>query len=143
MSTTLVRKEDVQRKWYVLDAADKPLGRTAVIAANLLRGNTRSSDSVARLGGEEFLLLLPDTAEQQARSLAEKLRERLEGTPLATQDGVLCLTASFGVASLDGGGQASYEQLYSAADQALYRAKSSGRNRVEVIRLASLAESLR
>ncbi len=36
MSTTLVRKEDVQRKWYVLDAADKPLGRTAVIAANLL-----------------------------------------------------------------------------------------------------------
>ena len=38
MSTTLVRKEDVQRKWYVLDAADKPLGRTAVIAANILRG---------------------------------------------------------------------------------------------------------
>ena len=41
MSTTLVRKEDVQRKWYVLDAADKPLGRTAVIAANLLRGKLK------------------------------------------------------------------------------------------------------
>ena len=41
MSTTLVRKEDVQRKWYVLDAADKPLGRTAVIAANILRGKTK------------------------------------------------------------------------------------------------------
>ena len=42
MSTTLVRKEDVQRKWYVLDAADKPLGRTAVIAANLLRGKLQA-----------------------------------------------------------------------------------------------------
>ena len=41
MSTTLVRKEGVQRKWYVLDAADKPLGRTAVIAANLLRGKLK------------------------------------------------------------------------------------------------------
>lgn len=41
MSTTLVRKEDVQRKWYVLDAADKALGRTAVIAANLLRGKLK------------------------------------------------------------------------------------------------------
>ena len=41
MSTTLVRKEDVQRKWYVLDAAGKPLGRTAVIAANILRGKHR------------------------------------------------------------------------------------------------------
>ena len=42
MSTTLVRKEDVQRKWYVLDAADKPLGRTAVIAANILRGKVKA-----------------------------------------------------------------------------------------------------
>nr|WP_237751058.1 GGDEF domain-containing protein [Pseudomonas aeruginosa] len=135
---------DLDHFKYINDRYGHPFGDEAIRhAANLLRGNTRSSDSVARLGGEEFLLLLPDTAEQQARSLAEKLRERLEGTPLATQDGVLCLTASFGVASLDGGGQASYEQLYSAADQALYRAKSSGRNRVEVIRLASLAESLR
>ena len=47
MSTTLVRKEDVQRKWYVLDAADKPLGRTAVIAANL-RGAFLCMKAVAR-----------------------------------------------------------------------------------------------
>ena len=38
MSTTMLRKEDVQRKWYVLDAAGKPLGKTAVLAADLLRG---------------------------------------------------------------------------------------------------------
>ena len=41
MSTTLAKKETVQRKWYVIDAADKPLGRTAVIAANLLRGKNK------------------------------------------------------------------------------------------------------
>ena len=42
MSTTLLKKETVQRKWYVLDAAGKPLGRTAVIAANLLRGKHKT-----------------------------------------------------------------------------------------------------
>ena len=41
MSTTLAKKETVERKWYVIDAADKPLGRTAVIAANLLRGKNK------------------------------------------------------------------------------------------------------
>ncbi len=41
MSTTMAKKENVERKWYVLDAADKPLGRTAVLAANILRGKTK------------------------------------------------------------------------------------------------------
>ena len=54
MSTTLVRKEDVQRKWYVLDAADKPLGRTAVIAANLLRGNVEKAVLTGRKLEEKY-----------------------------------------------------------------------------------------
>lgn len=63
---------DLDHFKYINDRYGHPFGDEVIRhAANLLRGNTRSSDSVARLGGEEFLLLLPDTAEQQARSLAE------------------------------------------------------------------------
>ena len=57
MSTTLVRKEDVQRKWYVLDAADKPLGRTAVIAANLLRGKLKP-DFTPNVDCGEFVIII-------------------------------------------------------------------------------------
>ena len=57
MSTTLVRKEDVQRKWYVLDAADKPLGRTAVIAANNLRGKTKP-DFTPNVDCGDFVIII-------------------------------------------------------------------------------------
>ncbi|KAF1053998.1 MAG: Diguanylate cyclase DosC [Stenotrophomonas maltophilia] len=117
----------------VNDRHGHPLGDEVIRhTATLLRKHTRAHDSVARLGGEEFLLLIPEVTPAQASALAEKLRRLIQDTPLPMKSGLLYLTASFGIATLDGGVGSSYENLYSTADQALYRAKASGRNRLEV-----------
>ena len=114
------------------DAHGHPVGDRALkhIAA-LLGGAVRGADLVARLGGEEFIILLPHTRLPAALGLAEKLRRLLEETPLQVDSVGLRLTASFGVAELvlvEGG---SFARLYSDADKALYAAKHGGRNRVE------------
>lgn len=129
---------DLDHFKFINDRYGHPLGDEVIRhAAGLLRNHTRSGDSVARLGGEEFLLLLPDTGQAQARTIAEKVRKLLEETPLPMKDGLLYLTASFGIASLDAGMPGTYEVLYAAADKALYRAKASGRNRVELIEVGA------
>lgn len=127
---------DLDHFKFINDRYGHPLGDEVIRhTASLLRNYTRTGDSVARLGGEEFLLLLPDTAQFQARAIAEKVRRLLEETPLPMKDGLLYLTASFGIACLEAGVPGTYEGLYAAADKALYKAKASGRNRVEVIEL--------
>lgn len=129
---------DLDHFKFINDRYGHPLGDEVIRhAANLLRNHTRTGDSVARLGGEEFLLLLPDTGQAQARTIAEKIRMLLEDTPLPLKDGLLYLTASFGIASLQAGMPGTYEALYAAADKALYRAKASGRNRVEAIEVGA------
>jgi diguanylate cyclase (GGDEF)-like protein len=93
----------------------------------------RSIDVVARYGGDEFLILLPETDGGAAGRLAERLR-RAVGTLAVMHGGrALGVTASFGVASLDGSGDESPEEaevLLRRADQALYSAKRQGRNAV-------------
>ncbi|HEX5804775.1 MAG TPA: diguanylate cyclase [Macromonas sp.] len=88
----------------------------------------RTGDLIGRIGGEEFAILLPDTAEPQAMEIAERLRLALAATATELPDGPrICVTASLGVATLgDTGSQ--FEALLSQADQALYRAKREGRN---------------
>ncbi|MHB9797296.1 GGDEF domain-containing protein [Pseudomonas sp. MT3] len=129
---------DLDHFKFINDRYGHPLGDEVIRhAASLLRNYTRTGDSVARLGGEEFLLLLPDAGHAQAHSIAEKIRKLLEETPLPMKDGLLYLTASFGIATLEAGIPSTYELLYAAADKALYRAKASGRNRVEVIEVGA------
>ena len=100
----------------------------AAVAATL-RSSLRESDFVGRYGGEEFLILLPDTGKQQARTVAEKVRAAVEAIVLSNLD--LRVTASLGVATLpDDCGDA--DSLARAADRALYAAKGRGRNRVEL-----------
>ncbi|WP_207888052.1 GGDEF domain-containing protein [Pseudomonas sp. 30_B] len=129
---------DLDHFKFINDRYGHPLGDEVIRhTAQLLRNYTRSGDSVARLGGEEFLLLLPDTGQAQARSIAEKVRKLLEETALPMKGGLLYLTASFGIACLEAGVPGTYEGLYAAADKALYRAKASGRNRVELIEVGA------
>lgn len=97
----------------------------------LLQGAIRSVDVVARYGGEEFVIVLPETALAGATVFAERIRELMEAHPFPLPDGGhLHLTASVGVASYPAPGIETVEDLLATADQALYRAKAEGRNRV-------------
>jgi diguanylate cyclase (GGDEF)-like protein len=93
-----------------------------------LTGALRDSDFVGRAGGEEFLILLPDTAVEQAQLTAEKVRAAVESISLPSVEGKI--TASLGIAVLpDHAGNA--PALLRHADRALYAAKKAGRNRTE------------
>lgn len=92
-------------------------------------GVRQGVDWVARFGGEEFVLVLPDTPLEAAEAIAGRLREQVEGAHFAHAGGPLRVTASFGVAML-GYGQDDAEALLRRADAMLYRAKAQGRNRV-------------
>jgi diguanylate cyclase (GGDEF)-like protein len=94
--------------------------------ATTLRSALRAQDTVARWGGEEFLLLLPETDLEGALIAAEAARTRIEETPVRLGERLLPITLSFGAAQH--APQATVDETLAAADRALYRAKESGRN---------------
>jgi diguanylate cyclase (GGDEF)-like protein len=99
--------------------------------ARVLRQSSREIDEPARYGGEEMAVALPQTDLEGAYQFAERVRRRIEALelPLLNTDGILRVTASFGVASLASAGTADKDALVAAADGALYEAKRSGKNR--------------
>lgn len=97
--------------------------------AQLLKQRARASDMTARWGGEEFLLLLPDTPHQGACDMAEQLRLAVQSHPFQWQQQKVPITISVGAATWSGG-TFSANALIADADSALYRAKNTGRNRV-------------
>lgn len=107
------------------DAGDAVLQHVA----QLMQQTTRPRDLVARSGGEEFSLLLPEMDLHEATALAERLRLSLEARPTLWQGQLLPITVSVGVSQM-GVGDAQADAVLVRADQALYRAKSSGRNQV-------------
>lgn len=96
--------------------------------ARNLRDNLRQSDILCRWGGEEFVLLLKDTSVEQARVLAQKIRQQTEQSAFHYNGSDLRITTSIGLAQLNA--DESLEQLLLRADRALYRAKQGGRNRL-------------
>lgn len=90
----------------------------------------RDGDLFTRYGGEEFCLLMPDTDIQDAADIAERCRAAVASEAFTTASGPLAVTASFGVEILKGGVPATPESVIGAADERLYAAKESGRNRV-------------
>lgn len=97
--------------------------------AAVMRRQARAADITGRLGGEEFALLLPETAVPDAVAFAERLRGELAATSVPHDGGGIAFTCSFGVAALDRE-TTNLDALLSFADKALYRAKGQGRNRV-------------
>ena len=93
--------------------------------------NVRGVDLACRMGGEEFVVVMPDTDLTYARMVAERLRTRVGETPFKIDGGKdLNVTVSIGIAVVEGAGDTA-EKLIERADAALYRAKREGRNRVE------------
>lgn len=112
---------------YGHDAGDEVLKEFA----GRVRATVRGADLACRFGGEEFVLVMPDTPAEVAATVAERLRGMIEARPFQLRSGEspLMLTASMGIATL-GPGIETPEQLLKQADRALYEAKNSGRNRV-------------
>jgi len=96
----------------------------------LLKESVRTVDVVARFGGEEFVVVLPETALPGAVRFAERTAERIEQRIFVPSHGGVRLTSSIGVASFPAPGIETADDLFTRADLALYRAKSAGRNRV-------------
>ncbi|MBW0364660.1 PleD family two-component system response regulator [Ensifer adhaerens] len=99
--------------------------------ANRIRTTVRGADLACRFGGEEFIVVMPDTSAEMAAGVAERLRTIIESLPFAIPqaDGPLKVTASMGIATLRPGSDTA-EALLKRADTALYQAKHEGRNRV-------------
>jgi len=104
--------------------------------AKRLGQGIRSYDKVGRLGGEEFLVLLPECDGRLSTIVAERLRRMVCSTPVVVGGTQIACTVSIGAAGTDQMARANGPQLLEAADKALYRAKSSGRNRV-ILAIAS------
>ncbi len=96
---------------------------------NLAVQGLRDDDTIGRLGGEEFAVLLPQTQSKEALLVAERIRQNIENAIIETAHGTLKVTVSVGVSSITED-YPEIETLLKAADEALYRAKNDGRNQV-------------
>jgi diguanylate cyclase (GGDEF)-like protein len=108
--------------------------RALVEAAAVIRGSARETDVVARFGGDEFAVVLPDTGGEGAFAVGERVRERIAAHNFLARDGLaIRLTASVGLATLPDVA-ASAEELMAAADKAMYGVKDSGKNGIQAAR---------
>jgi diguanylate cyclase (GGDEF)-like protein len=110
-----------------------PGGDAALIGlARLLASSVRAVDTVGRMGGEEFLVVAPETNLEGAAVLAERIRSTVEQAPITYNNELIEVTVSIGFAVAEGGAVSDYKQIYHVAAGALSEAKSGGRNRAVV-----------
>lgn len=105
--------------------------RVLKIIATVLRKRLRASDFIARFGGEEFILLMPDTSAASGARLAEALRAAIQACPFHFKGEPVTITVSMGMTAFKPGEHS--DLVLKRADQALYRAKNAGRNCVEAV----------
>lgn len=122
---------DIDRFKDLNDRYGHPGGDAILIEfAKLLREEVRAVDAVARWGGEEFIILMPETDLESATAAAERLRQQVERCRFELGDKSVRLTSSFGVAQVNPEAPDAFAIAYEAADRAMYGAKEAGRNRV-------------
>ena len=123
---------DLDRFKNINDTYGHGVGDQALVhIGDLLRKTIRDVDISARYGGEEFIILLPEMNCKNTEAAAERLRKKIQNTPVNVEGNLVSMTISAGVASIDEPmSMKSVAQLISRADQALYKAKRAGRNQV-------------
>jgi two-component system, cell cycle response regulator len=128
---------DIDKFKSINDRFGHPAGDTVIKAiAQLLKSMARSQDLAARYGGEEMVLLLPNTPRATAATIAETLRRAICAKPVQCNGTTIPVSASIGVSAYEVGGPlTNAAQVIKAADLALYNAKHSGRNCVRVFSL--------
>jgi diguanylate cyclase (GGDEF)-like protein len=99
--------------------------------ADILKTHSRQSDICARLGGEEFLLMMTHADKEGMKIAVERIREQFENASITFEDKTITATASFGIAGFLGSKPPDWNTLVTRADTALYTAKHKGRNRIE------------
>lgn len=114
---------------YGHPAGDKCLVHVAQVVHGVAK---RATDIVCRYGGEEFVVILPDTNEKNACAMAQSIRQEIESSPFTNGEQQINITASIGVYVMQPSADNSSETLLKQADKALYLAKENGRNRVEL-----------
>ncbi len=123
---------DIDHFKFINDQLGHDAGDRAIVhVAALAREDKRPSDILARIGGDEFVILLPETDIQQAGVVAERLRAKVERTPLGEPGASMKMTVSIGAATVTAS-MPEVTALLKQADEALYRAKFLGRNRVNM-----------
>lgn len=124
----------------VNDERGHAAGDEALVAlCDACRASLRSTDILCRYGGEEFMIILPEADPPSAFEIVERVRKCIAELRIRSQSGFFGITASFGLAGYDGAGETGPESLETylrQSDEALYRAKNSGRNRVVVYQAA-------
>ncbi len=100
------------------------------IIAKSLQINLRDSDFIARFGGEEFVALMPETSKEEAKLVADKLRQKIENSPFSFKKEPVQITISFGISEF--AQNESADEVFARADKALYEAKDNGRNQVKL-----------
>jgi diguanylate cyclase (GGDEF)-like protein len=98
------------------------------LTVECIRGQLRQTDLIARYGGDEFVVMLPETPISGAVGVADRIRRNMETSPLPTRDGVVTATISIGIAGYPNHG-ADFESVLDKADQAMYASKTGGKNR--------------
>jgi len=123
---------DIDRFKYINDKYGHAAGDTALVHfARLMSESRREEDVIARVGGEEFALLLPGTELTDAMAIADQLCTKIGSTPLEMSAVGLPMTSSFGVATISKK-DISLDDIVRRADRALYRSKRAGRNQVDL-----------
>jgi len=124
---------DIDHFKVVNDTFGHPAGDQALIhLVKIMKETVRMQDLYGRWGGEEFVILLAETDSEEARQIAERLRQRIADSTLVINNQTIKMTVSIGIATVTGSNSPRLECMLEQADKAMYDAKHAGRNCVKI-----------